>query len=69
VLLAELNAAREDNNERPINVDRSAIKNLILDVTTRWNTTLAMLLRALEHRNAIDRICTDTKRPKCAIFH
>jgi hypothetical protein len=69
MLLAEVNASREDNNERPINIDREAIKNLILDVKTRWNTTLAMLLRALEHRDSIDRICTDSRRPKCAIFH
>lgn len=68
-LLAEENAMREDNNMPPITLDRFFIKNLILDVRTRWNSTLAMITRALESREAIDRICTDERRSKCAIFH
>jgi hypothetical protein len=68
-LLAELNASREEDNEPPININQAYIKNLILDVKTRWNSTLAMLMRALEYRDAIDRLCTDTRRSKCAIFH
>jgi hypothetical protein len=67
-LLAEENATREDNNERPIPLDRNHIKNLILDVQTRWNSTLAMITRALDLQEAVDRLCNDEKRIKCAIF-
>jgi hypothetical protein len=68
-LLAEENATREDNNLPAISLDHFIIKNLILDVQTRWNSTLVMILQALESRQAIDRICTDERRTKCGIFH
>lgn len=66
--MAEENATREDNNEAPISLDRYTFKSLILDVITRWNSTLAMITRALDSKDAIDRLCNDERREKCAIF-
>ncbi|CAE6380725.1 unnamed protein product, partial [Rhizoctonia solani] len=44
---------------------RKTVKNLILDVVTRWNSVYFMLERALEFSEAIDSL---TSHPKVKIF-
>ncbi|CAE7121114.1 unnamed protein product [Rhizoctonia solani] len=45
---------------------KKRIKNLVLDVVTRWNSLYFMLERALEFREAIDALCS---HPKVKIFN
>ncbi|EUC60341.1 hypothetical protein RSOL_337550, partial [Rhizoctonia solani AG-3 Rhs1AP] len=45
---------------------RKVVKNLILDVVTRWNSVYFMLEHALEFSEAIDAL---TSHPKAKIFH
>lgn len=44
---------------------RKKVKNLILDVVTRWNSTYYMLERALEFSEAIDAL---TSHPNVKIY-
>lgn len=45
----------------------SRVKSPILDVVTRWNSTMYMLQRALEFRGVIDELCSAPGYP--IIYH
>ncbi|CAE6479261.1 unnamed protein product [Rhizoctonia solani] len=56
----------EEDNQRHakannIPYEKKSIKNLILDVITRWNSTYLMLERALESSEAIDALTSHSK--------